>query len=136
MLATGKVLFSAQPDYLNDFAIRHAVLFDPQVSAFVATGPMIRARSSHTATVLKNGTVLFVGSSPWTDTQSLMRGEVYDPMTGLFTATGASVLLRSSHTASLLPNGNVLVAGDLCRAAPPAPSFTMRRNRRSPAGHR
>ena len=112
LLATGKVLFSAEPDYLNDFAIRHAVLFDPQASAFVATGAMIRARSSHTATVLKNGTVLFVGSSPWTNTQSLMRGEVYDPMTGLFTATGASVLLRSSHTASLLPNGDVLVAGD------------------------
>ena len=113
LLADGTVLFSAAPDGVNPYAVRHAALFDPQASVFVATGPMIRARYYGTATVLKDGSVLFAGSAPWTNTATLMRAELYDPVMGLFAATGQMVESRSSHTASLLPNGNVLVAGSV-----------------------
>jgi hypothetical protein len=113
LLSDGKVLLSAQPDGVNPFAIRHAVLFVPGADIFVATGPMIRARSSHTATLLGDNQVLMAGSFPWTNTESLMRAELYDPVAGAFAATPSMLGSRSSHTATLLPSHNVFVAGGL-----------------------
>ena len=113
LLADGNVLLSAEPDGVNPFAVRHAVLFEPGADIFVATDAMIRARSSHTATLLKNNQVLFAGSYPWTNTASLMRAELYDPTVGRFAATPAMIGSRSGHTATLLPDDDVFVAGGL-----------------------
>ncbi|MEP6653464.1 MAG: kelch repeat-containing protein [Myxococcales bacterium] len=109
-LADGNVLFSAWPDYINPWAIRQAVIFDPIARTFRSTGPMTRARVSHTATLLKNNKVLMVGSYPWSNTPLLLRADLYDPGTRAFTALGPTES-RSWHTATLLPNGNVLLAG-------------------------
>jgi len=118
LLPDGRVLFSAWPDYINPWAIRQAVLFDPVSRTFRSTGPMTRARVSHTATLLNNNKVLMVGSYPWSNTPLLLRADLYDPGTGTFTALG-STESRSWHTATVLPDGNVLLAG----AVPPA--FTI-----------
>jgi hypothetical protein len=119
LLADGKVLFSAQPDQINEWAIRHAVVFDPATEIFTATGPMVRGRRSHTATLLKNNQVLLAGSFPWSNTPLLLRAELYDPGTGVFMAKGTTKS-RSWHTATLLTDGNVLLAG----AEPPAYTST------------
>lgn len=115
LLTSGRVLLSAQPDYINPFAIRNAVVFDPSAGVFSATGPMVRGRSGHTATLLRNNKVLLAGSFPWTNTPLLLRADLYDPDTGVFSPPGMTES-RSGHTATLLPDGNVLLAG----ASPPA----------------
>jgi hypothetical protein len=109
LLANGKVLFSAQPDPMNSFAIENAALYDPVARIFTATGTTVRARSCHTATRLTNGKVLFAGG-PWTNTASLLRAELYDADTGTFTAT-ATMTSRCWHTATLLADGRVFLAG-------------------------
>ena len=88
---------------------------------FVATGSLHTARSSATATLLKNGKVLIAGGM-------LDRGlaadvyataELYDPATGKFTPTGSMTAARSYATATLLRDGRVLIAGgEGCSKAP------------------
>ena len=76
---------------------------------FVATGSMLTARVSHTATLLANGKVLVAGGSG--DSGSLSSAELYDPATGLWSTTGSLTNGRFDHTATLLADGKVLVAG-------------------------
>jgi hypothetical protein len=109
LLADGKVLFSAKPDPMNDFAVENAALYDPVARIFTATGPMVRARFCHTATRLLNDKVWFAGS-PWTNTALLLRTELYDPATGTFTPT-PTMTSRCHATATLLGDGRVFVAG-------------------------
>jgi len=78
------------------------------------TGPLLTARSAHTATLLPNGKVLVaggVGVVSGGSAQATNTAELFDPATGQWTATGALAAARSAHTATLLTNGKVLVAG-------------------------
>lgn len=83
--------------------------FPPAPGTFTATGSMLAARSSHTATPLSNGKVLIAGG--FGTSGFLASAELYDPSTGAFTATGSMATARAAHTATLLANGKVLVAG-------------------------
>src|SRR5437762_1237620 len=74
-----------------------------------ATGDLVTARSSHTATLLPNGQVLVAGGRNST-TDDLTSAELYDPGSGVWTATSMAKV-RFWHTATLLANGQVLVAG-------------------------
>jgi hypothetical protein len=80
---------------------------------FSATGPMIKPRFLHTATLLLDGRVLIAGgdSSYATTTNAESSAELYDPVTGTFVTTGSMSTPRNGHAATLLPNGKVLIAG-------------------------
>jgi Galactose oxidase, central domain len=79
---------------------------------FSATGNMLTARASQTATLCPNGKVLIAGgiSQPLA-AQGLSSAELYDPTAGTFSATGSMSVPRISHTATLLPDGRVLITG-------------------------
>jgi hypothetical protein len=79
---------------------------------FTATGNMIMARGTHTATLLFNGKVLIAGGYRYGyPAEALARAELYDPSTGTFNATGDMTAARARHTATLLTDGRVLIAG-------------------------
>jgi hypothetical protein len=97
-------------------------VFSVLASGFTATGSMLIARESHTATLLNDGTVLVAGGScrpPIRDQHSctglqlnaLASAEIFNPGTGAFTSTADMSVPRFGHTATLLGNGKVLVAG-------------------------
>lgn len=77
-------------------------------ASFTATGNLLVARHSHTATLLSNGKVLIAGGA---DVPNAQAAELYDPSTATFAATGDTKTSRSDHTATALPNGKVLLAG-------------------------
>ena len=77
---------------------------------WTATGTLITARASHTATLLADGRVLVAGGFD-TYGNPLASSEIYNPATGAWTATGDLNSARALHTATLLPDGRVLVAG-------------------------
>jgi galactose oxidase-like protein len=83
--------------------------------AWTATGAMLEARTSHSATLLLDGRVLVAGGVGSDTGESfaniLGSAELYDPSTGQWTATGDMLGVRVGHTATLLPDGKVLVAG-------------------------
>jgi Putative Ig domain/Kelch motif/Galactose oxidase, central domain len=79
---------------------------------FKATGSMGTARTSHTATVLKNNKVLVAGGFN-SDAGDLATAELFDPVNQTFSATGGMSTARPQHTATLLKNGRVLVAGGM-----------------------
>ena len=88
-----------------------AELYDPAANggagAWSATGSLVDARSSHTATLLPSGKVLVVGGGG-----PLASAELYDPAAnggaGAWSATGSLATGRWLHTATFLPNGKVL----------------------------
>jgi len=101
-----------------------------QVSALAsgstATGIMLNARASHTATLLLDGTVLIAGglNIENIDRQEfdfpIASAELFDATSGTFAATGSMATARSGHNATLLANaalantasyGKVLVTG-------------------------
>ncbi len=79
-----------------------ALRCDGASPGFEETGSLVRARSSHTATLLLDGRVLVAGGAA---------SELYDPASRTWTPTGALNSGRFVHTATLLPDGKVLVAG-------------------------
>jgi hypothetical protein len=72
------------------------------------TGSLNRARSFHTATLLRNGKVLVTGGQSGA---ALNSAELYDPATGTWSFTGSLNVAREDHTATLLRDGKVLVVG-------------------------
>ena len=84
-------------------------IYDPASKSFTTIQDMIKARVSHTATLLPNGKVLIAGG--WTPTGVTGDAELYDPETQSFESTGNMNTPRGGHTAILLNHGSVLIAG-------------------------
>jgi hypothetical protein len=115
LLPNGKVLAAGGViAYVGADVTASAEVYDPAAGTWTATGSMITARSSHTATSLLNGSVLVVGG---TNTNiGIPNGlvgtvEIYDPVAGTWAGTGSMLLARTGYTATLLPSGTVMVAG-------------------------
>jgi Galactose oxidase, central domain len=115
-LTNGKVLFAggASDDY-GEVAESQATLYDPAAKIFKTTGNLLRARDSHTGTLLKDGRVLvtggFNGQGDDRFVGIISSAELYDPSTETFVAAGNMSRGREGHTATLLPDGRVLIAG-------------------------
>jgi galactose oxidase-like protein len=113
---TGKVLIA------GGSAAKPAELYNPATGTFAATGSLITARLTTTATLLKSGKVLVAGGST-SASAAIAAAELYDPATGMFTATKGNLNFpRSGHTATLLNSGKVLVAGGITGIASPTAS--------------
>jgi uncharacterized protein (DUF2147 family) len=84
--------------------------YAPRSGAIVSTGTPLKARFSHTATLLENDQVLIAGgmerNGVWLDS-----AEIYDPAKGRFFSAGRMLSRRAGAMAVLLANGQVLIAG-------------------------
>jgi hypothetical protein len=83
-----------------------AHVYDDATRAFTPTGPLSRARTQHTATLLQSGAVLVVGGQGAFGTT-----ELYDPATNTWSAGPSLSEERFQHGAALRADGRVLVAG-------------------------
>ena len=88
-------------------------------SGFTETGSMHSARSSHTATLLKDGRVIIVGGA------ADNTAELFDPTNAAFSFTGSLIASRSRASATLLSDGRVLIAGGLGLTAGPDGSLPV-----------
>jgi hypothetical protein len=115
LLQDGRVLVAGGMSYGRTNA---AVVYDPAIGKFTATGSMNDARDDHAAVLLKDGRVLVLGGDGWACsglycyyTGSLSSAELYDPTTGSFSPVGSMNQARTGPTATLLQNGDVLITG-------------------------
>lgn len=131
LVAGGQTSFdsflSFGPGCCNVSPLATAELYRPSSGTWSQTGVLVRARSFHTATLLRGspeqcgtncGKVLVAGGfgavdppGPSGNAESLASVELYDPATGQWAATGPLSGRRAWHTATLLADGKVLVAG-------------------------
>jgi len=117
LLGNGKVLVAGgvyytgtSPNQVPHY-LASAELYDPTSGTFTLTGSLHTARSSQTATLLKNGNVL-VAAGQNDNTQNygyLSSAELYNPATGKFSVTGSLNTPRILHRAHLLSSGQVLI---------------------------
>jgi hypothetical protein len=77
---------------------------------FVAGPEMLRPRSGHSATLLRDGRVLIVGGWSREGTRPLAETEIFNPATNAFEPAGTLPSGHGGH-AALLADGRVLVAG-------------------------
>jgi WD40 repeat protein len=108
LLADGRVLVTGgRNGSVTPGSLSSAEIYDPATGQWTKTGPMARAHSGHTATLLKDGRVLIVAGC---DTHAT--AEIYDPATGKFSpAAKVAVDSTCASTATLLADGRVLIAG-------------------------
>ena len=113
LLANGKVLVTGgiNTNSYPTSILTSSELYDPATGLWTTNGPLLRARYSHTATLLPSGKVLVAGGQVTNATLVTGTAELYDPATGMWTATGFMQYPLAYHTATLLPNGQVLVTG-------------------------
>jgi len=118
---------SAGPGCCNTAPLATAERYHPLSGTWSPTGMLARARSFHTATLLRGspeqcgtncGKVLVAGgfgavdpAGPTGNAEALASAELYDPATGQWSPTGSMTGRRAWHTATLLASGRVLVAG-------------------------
>lgn len=111
VLQSGKVLVAGgcstdpcgRSSYIGD-----SELYDPVLNKWTKTGSMLRARGSHTATLLHSGKVLAVDG---TDGVALSECELFNPSTAKWQEAPSTLQSRLLHTATLLPSGKVLITG-------------------------
>jgi len=96
-------------DSLGNSATPRQFTIQVFLHGFKATGNMMAARTSHTATLLHNGKVLLAGG--FSDTGGLATAELFSPGTGTFAPTGNMETGRFDQASTLLTSGKVLVAG-------------------------
>lgn len=124
LLADGRVLAAGgcatAKDPLDGPCEAHTVsaeLFDPSTDTWAATGSMIEARATHTATLLDDGRVLAAGGcltpSDVRTCSATTTSEFFDPDTGSWSAAALLGEVRRLHSATRLDDGRVLVVGGL-----------------------
>ena len=93
-------------------ALASGEVYHPAAGTWRLTGPLVKGRSSHTATLLRDGRVLLAGGSfEKFGSTGLKDAELYDPTSRSWSATGSLQTPRYLHTATLLRSGEVLAAG-------------------------
>ncbi|MEA2577695.1 MAG: hypothetical protein QOD78_1283 [Chloroflexota bacterium] len=114
LLSDGQVLVAGGRS--NNSSTGHALwsaeLYDPSSGSWTTTGDLVKAHTSHSATLLPDGTVLIVG--PSYDGYRLAvdaTAQAYDPDSGSWSIAGKPNTARGGHTATLLSDATVLVAG-------------------------
>lgn len=126
LLLDGKVLIAGgyiAAGYGGEFS--GAEIYNPATGTFAPTGNLIRARHTHSATLLPDGRVLIAGGfGPLESTSGgcplpsscgkLTSAEIYDPSSGTFTVTGDMIVLGGP--AVLLPSGKVFISGTATQA--------------------
>ena len=96
--------------YLQRHAIhKKSASNDVSTGTWSLAAPMLRNRSSHSATLLPNGKVLVAGGASGS---TLSSAELYDPASNGWSAAGSMATARGvGHSTTLLPDGKVLVVG-------------------------
>jgi len=113
-LSDGRVLVAGgrSNNSSTGHALSTAELFDPSNGTWTMTGDLVKAHTSHTATLLADGTVLIMG--PSYDGYRLTTdatAQRYDPGSGSWSTAGRPNAPRGGDTATLLADGTLLVAG-------------------------
>ena len=107
LLGDGRVLFTggsrapADGGDMEDSA--SADIWDPASMLFTPTGPLLVARSGHTAVLLHDGRVLVVGGTG--------PAEIWDQATGAFSQAASPKPNLMLSTATLLGDGRMLLVG-------------------------
>jgi hypothetical protein len=86
------------------------LVYDPMTGAFAPAGPMVTARTWHTATLLADGRVLIAGGEDASEAFPTS-AELFDPTTGACSSAGSMGTARAWHVAALLADGRVLLVG-------------------------
>jgi N-acetylneuraminic acid mutarotase len=102
-----------------------AEIYDPEMGTWTATGPLVVARTLHTASLLSDKTVLVAGGAAhYSGTAGAVAWttEIYDPSLETWHKTGKMATTRYFHAAVNLTESRVLVAGGWARTSDTDPS--------------
>jgi hypothetical protein len=115
LLNDGRVLVAGGFGYHDSApAGGDALVYDPQVDTWTATGPMVKLRIFSASARLADGRVLVTGGQPWTATgpgAPTSSSEVFDPAANTWTPAADLSQARMMHALVLLPDGPVLAVG-------------------------